>query len=1029
MSLGILQLSDIHLKGNEPDVETWAESIGHAIQTQCVTLSALLVVFSGDVAYSGQTHEYDAARRLIERLSIVLKRLDGPAILGPVLVPGNHDCDFTTEGDVRPELLSTLPKRLAELNPDGETVERLTAIQSAFYRFEQSYSEVDRLKANRLYYQHIFDSPEGKIVVHCFNTAWISRYKELKGHILFPEQVRPSNPDFKPALAVSIFHHPYAWLETGNGRKFQRRIESISDIVFTGHEHDGDSFSRDSSVGEHIEYVEGAPLQAADATSGFNLVIVDKDANKYEVRPFAAHASVYEPLPSREVPFVRNPRLLGQYFENSPTFRRELTQLGGTFSHPIKDEDLQITDLFVYPDLRARSLLDKKDKLISSENVVEFVTTHRCVHISGNVLAGKTTLARKLYLDLHDDHEYVPILLTGAEITGDMKNAISAATDRAFRKQYPAEHLTRFQQLDRAKKALIIDDWHRVKFGSAAKKAGLLETAKKHFGIIITVGTDGTWLQELAEIGAGEQISDFWHCDIKEFGSRLRGRLVTKWHTLGREFDLDEEETTHLISTSENLLDNIIGKGVVPSDPFFILYALQVSEPTIEISITHGSFGHIYDALITIRLAKTSGTKRSEVGVKYTYLSLIAHKLFTSQKKHLSPADVREVHEAFERGYGISKDREKMIRELEEARILGRSGEDIGFLHKYCYYFFVAKYLQKAAANEDEGAEVTNLLHDMADMVHDEEFMNILIFYIYLTEDRRLIERIISNARMIYAEHEPCDLAKDVAFIEKLWKPSTITLASGDISANRENYRSRKDAASDAAPEETALSRTKYDKTLTNSVKLEFAFKSLQVMGQVLRNFPGELRADLKLELTTQSYQLGLRTLKAFLLWVEAGAEEMRKSLEDALRIYRARPDDGLTEKAGQVIAFMAELAIYGMIKKISYSVGLEELRETYEAVRKKAGEHHIPTRLIDLSIRLDHFPKMPMQDIEELADMPASKIVPHTILRLLVADHLYLFPEPYQLRQKLASLLGFDDKKSKKLLLSDKKIKPTTVR
>jgi|SRR5712691_6808577 len=109
------------------------------------------------------------------------------------------------------------------------------------------------------------------------------------------------------------------------------------------------------------------------------------------------------------------------------------------------------------------------------------------------------------------------------------------------------------------------------------------------------------------------------------------------------------------------------------------------------------------------------------------------------------------------------------------------------------------------------------------------------------------------------------------------------------------------------------------------------------------------------------------------------------------------------------------------MIKRVSFSIGLEDLHETYSVVRDRLGESNLPTRLIDLSIRLDHFPKLPMTDIERLERATRSLIIPFNILRMLVADHLYLFPVDYRDRQKLSGLLNLDTTRS---LLADKRVK-----
>ncbi|MGA9471560.1 MAG: hypothetical protein WBV36_03800 [Terriglobales bacterium] len=95
-------------------------------------------------------------------------------------------------------------------------------------------------------------------------------------------------------------------------------------------------------------------------------------------------------------------------------------------------------------------------------------------------------------------------------------------------------------------------------------------------------------------------------------------------------------------------------------------------------------------------------------------------------------------------------------------------------------------------------------------------------------------------------------------------------------------------------------------------------------------------------------------------------------------------------------------------MKRISLSVGAEELRKTYEAVREEAGESHIPTRIIDLAIKLDHFARIPEGDVEDLKRRLQGNPVVYTTLRMLVAEFLYLFPVDYKVRQRMIDLLDF---------------------
>jgi hypothetical protein len=135
---------------------------------------------------------------------------------------------------------------------------------------------------------------------------------------------------------------------------------------------------------------------------------------------------------------------------------------------------------------------------------------------------------------------------------------------------------------------------------------------------------------------------------------------------------------------------------------------------------------------------------------------------------------------------------------------------------------------------------------------------------------------------------------------------------------------------------------------------------------------------------------------------------------------YRAKSGDEARREAGQIVAYLAEAAIFTMIKRVSFSVGLEDLRETYMTVRRKFGESYLPTRLIDLSIQLDHFPKLPITDIEDLKRITTS-IIPYNILLMIVTDRLHLFPVDYKDRQRISEIFNVDTKRT---LLGDKKVK-----
>jgi hypothetical protein len=268
------------------------------------------------------------------------------------------------------------------------------------------------------------------------------------------------------------------------------------------------------------------------------------------------------------------------------------------------------------------------------------------------------------------------------------------------------------------------------------------------------------------------------------------------------------------------------------------------------------------------------------------------------------------------------------------------------------------------------------------------------------------MEHILDNAQKLFASDGISDLDEDVAFVNELYKDEPqLEAPPDDIDANREEYRSRQDEAADADDGELLVSND------PESRRMDFAFQSMNIMGQVLRNFPADLRADLKLALMQESYYLGLRTLRVFLKFLSANVGTFRRDMFQYFKMlqpFSRRSDQEVQAIADKAVRAFAELVLFGSLKRISNSVGSEELRDTYETVRNLAGEEHVPTRMIDLAIKLDHFAQIPESDVEELKQLLQRNPAVYTILRLLVGEFLYLFPVDYRIRQRMIKLLDF---------------------
>jgi len=125
MNLAIVQLSDLHISSIDNPVLSRAEAIRCAVQARIPVDCALLLSYTGDIAFSGTTPEYEIANRFIDEVSAKLRQITGVSILGTAIVPGNHDCNFLSSGDARPVLLSSVSSNLASVALAGESIQQL----------------------------------------------------------------------------------------------------------------------------------------------------------------------------------------------------------------------------------------------------------------------------------------------------------------------------------------------------------------------------------------------------------------------------------------------------------------------------------------------------------------------------------------------------------------------------------------------------------------------------------------------------------------------------------------------------------------------------------------------------------------------------------------------------------------------------------------------------------------------------------------------------------------------------------------
>lgn len=239
MTALLLHLSDIHFRQNKPNwVADKAALIAACTYSSLPDATAVFVVVSGDIAFSGMADEYLIARQFLDALkSEVLKEKTVP--LHFVFAPGNHDCNFKRDNAARRAMLESARADIQKLE-DNTIVDFASEVQSEYRDFEQQLLSAGETRAgDKLWTSHRFTVEGNEIVFDTINVSWCSSLHEEQGTIIFPTDRYQKKLSEAADLRIAVIHHPLNWFAQPVYHGFRKLVRSVANVVVSGHEHVG----------------------------------------------------------------------------------------------------------------------------------------------------------------------------------------------------------------------------------------------------------------------------------------------------------------------------------------------------------------------------------------------------------------------------------------------------------------------------------------------------------------------------------------------------------------------------------------------------------------------------------------------------------------------------------------------------------------------------------------------------------------------------------------------------------------------
>lgn len=240
-----------------------------------------------------------------------------------------------------------------------------------------------------------------------------------------------------------------------------------------------------------------------------------------------------------------------------------------------------------------------------------------------------------------------------------------------------------------------------------------------------------------------------------------------------------------------------------------------------------------------------------------------------------------------------------------------------------------------------------------------------------------------------------------------------------DIAASRKAALERMDEIEEAVRTAEIPNGTEPWDPHDEIFEFDVAMKTVQILGQMLKNFPGSLRGDLKARLTKECYELGLRSLAAMFGAVKEAREEL---ITQTTEYFKANHPEltprELEEAAMRNVVRFAQMTSYAVVKHVSNSVGSSALVQTYKRVLEENGSD--AAHLIDLSIKLDHEADFPTVDALRVGRRLKPNDFALSLMRYLVVNHFYMFHVDFPTRQSVCDNLGISYEKTARIMTHD---------
>lgn len=764
MKILFLHISDLHMN-KKTDISTFhIQKIVDSLEV-ARDFEHIIIVISGDVAYSGQLQQYKYARYMFGNL---IKQLYGKfklmSKINVLVVPGNHDVDLSS-GDLGHE-------NIQKLFRDRQMENQITSEckkQEYFMSFARGNYCFNNKDKQPLYYRRMIEFDGFTIEANLLNSAIFSTLDEDKGLHYLPQHIineasEPSGADF----VISVMHHSHHWFNEENKAQLDQIFLSKSSLLFLGHEHNLGNQDVSSSNTSTVKILAGGMLcNKGDWTKSeyFASVLDTKDLNytlfsfKWNAQEMLySHNLIYEDIltskPSREKRLVPTEEYLKGLFQDD---KRSITK--------------NFSDYFVFPRIQS----EEKNEHITSIEIInqdEFMTEFekkKKLFIAGYENSGKTVLLKQLFKKISENK-----IALFCDIDSIRSGKFERDIRRIFEDIYGDNQYDyiRFQQMSKQDKVIIIDNTDRV---DAKGLEYILKEAENNFEYIIC----GT--KNVTELDILERAKKL----IVEEGSYIRYRIMPffadKRHELISKIVKikileDNEEQTKIT----NILDDSLKKqrSLFNLNPDFIIQYTEYYCNNVMDAIQNDGevFSKVFEANIVNSIKQHA--KRIKVDKLFVIIDKVAYYIHSNKAYPLKQGDLINIINQYNEKYGENINVLEFIQITMDAKILTLcgNGSEYKFCNKNYLAYFIAREIKRRYHEDGDNKDLINILNYSCFGIN----ADILLFLTYITDNLNMLRFILDTTKNCTEAWIEFDLNKgNIPYLTNI-KPLDIAAPTAD---------------------------------------------------------------------------------------------------------------------------------------------------------------------------------------------------------------------------------------------------------